>query len=138
MALSEPLLRPSRLPLVFGTLITIGALVALHRLPAPEAPLGRGVMAVQDVAVFDPKTKSRLEHQDLLWVNGRIRRLQVTGDALPSGTTIISGKGLTALPGFCDAAVFLSLEGLYPQNSVPADPTQISGDAFTTTRSIGI
>lgn len=122
MTLSSPLLRPSRLAGFLAFAIAAGALVLMQRLPLPEAPLGRGTVVVQDVSVFDAKTKGVLLHQDLVWTDGRISALRPTGKALPAGATRIAGKGLSALPGFCDAAVFLSLEGLYPQASVPTDP----------------
>ncbi len=122
MPLTTPLLRPSRLAWVLSLAVSVGAVALMQRLPAPEAPLGQGMLALLDVSVYDPQTKTLREHQDLVWTDGRISALRPTGKTAPSGATIIPGKGLTALPGLCDAAVFLSLEGRYPQASVPADP----------------
>jgi imidazolonepropionase-like amidohydrolase len=124
MAPSSPLLRPSRLSLGLALSIALAGVVCLRQLPLPEAPLGRGTVAVQDVSVFDPRARVLLSHQDLLWTDGRISALRPSGEPLPPGAQRIDGRGFSALPGFCDAAVFLSLEGLYPQDSVPADPAE--------------
>ncbi len=124
MALSSPLLRPSRLAFCAALAVSLGGLYGLRHLPLPESPLGRGTVVLQDVAVFDPQTLVLQPHQDLVWTDGRISALRPTGKALPDDAIHIDGRGMSALPGFCDAAVFLSLEGLYPQNSVPADPAQ--------------
>lgn len=123
MSSSAPLLRPSRLPWILALAIAFGALYGFRHLPLPEAPLGRGTVWLQDVSVYDPKQPGGLLlHQDLAWSDGRIAILRATGKALPAGAKVVPGKGKTALPGFCDAAVFLSLEGRFPQDSVPADP----------------
>ena len=124
MSFDAPLLRPSRLPLALALAIALGALYGFRHLPLPESPLGRGTVLLQDVSVFDPKPAPGLMllHQDLLWVDGRVRALRPTGKAVPDGATVIAGKGQTALPGLCDAAVFLSLEGRFALDAVPADP----------------
>ena len=122
MASSSPLLRPSRLPWFLAVAIVLGALYLFRHLPLPEAPLGRGSVLLQDVSVFDPQLPDLLLHQDLGWTDGRITLLRPTGKAVPADVQLIPGKGLCVLPGLCDAAVFLSLEGRFPQDCVPVEP----------------
>lgn len=82
----------------------------------------RGVLS--HVALYDPATGALEADRDIAWRDGRITDIGPGGSLDASGAQAVDGRGLYALPSLADAAVFLSLEGRYPADSMPAEAGQ--------------
>jgi len=74
---------------------------------------------VRHVAVYDPATGTIAKDRDLSWQDGRITEIADGGSLAPGASLVVDGRGLCALPALADAAVFLSLDGPYPGDSMP-------------------
>jgi imidazolonepropionase-like amidohydrolase len=121
---ASPLNRPTLSWL--ATILAVSLLLWLFlRLPGAGRRAAQGHRTVvSHVALYDPATGTLEADQDLAWQDGRITAIAGGGSLDASGALSVDGRGLCALPSLADAAVFLSLEGRYPANSVPAEAGQ--------------
>lgn len=119
-----PVLRPSRAPLAISAGLVLAALLLWRSLPVPgQAPRGYRTM-LHEVRLCTPQSSPSAEAMDLLWQDGRILAQGAPG-SLDAGEGLrVEGGGRWAAPALADAAVFLSLEGRHPADSVPAGPRQ--------------
>ena len=115
-----PLVRRSRLPLLAALAAALGLTLFLARLSGPLTGGPAGATLLADVNVLDPDSGLVRPHQDLLWAQGRLLGLGPHGSLSAPGAHVLQGHGAWALPAPADAAVFLSLEGRLPADSVPA------------------
>jgi hypothetical protein len=116
--------KPAHLSWLLSSLAAGLLLWLFLRLPKGDSfPRDHGTL-VRHVAVYDPATGTLAEDRDLSWQNGRIVEI-AAGGSLPTGASlVVDGRGLCALPALADAAVFLSLDGPYPGDSVPSEARQ--------------
>jgi imidazolonepropionase-like amidohydrolase len=118
-----PILKPSRFSLLAALGLTLGALLLWRSLPVPgEAPRGNRTLLRQVFACAPGTPQDQASLLDLLWQDGRIIAVGHPSSLESQGAFVIEGRGRTVAPALCDAAVFLSLEGRHPDDSVPAGP----------------
>lgn len=77
---------------------------------------------IQDVSVFTAVDTKMLDHQDVLIGDGKILSITPTQKTVPQNVRIISGLGLTLLPGFVDSHVHLTFSGSTPYENISPDP----------------
>ena len=116
----RPLLAPAR----FGYAMALGLaallLWTLHSLPVSGQPPRGHRTLLRHASIYDSLTASTLPDQDLLWEDGRIVAQGPGGSLDATAAREVDGKGYCAVPGFADVDSFLSLEGRFPADSVPA------------------
>jgi imidazolonepropionase-like amidohydrolase len=100
--------------------LALGLTLFLAGLGPPLSGLRPGATLLSDVRLVDLATGSVREHQDLLWEQGRLAGIGPRGSLAQRGARVLTGRGAWVLPAPADAAVFLSLEGRLPGDSVPA------------------
>lgn len=122
MSDNAPILRPSRFSLLASAGLTLAALLLWHSLPSPgQAPRGYRTL-LREVRPVAPGLGPGAGAVDLLWQDGRILAVAPAGSLDPQGASVVEGRGRSVAPALADAAVFLSLEGRHPMDSVAAEP----------------
>ena len=81
---------------------------------------------IQDVTLIDGLGNEQREHQDIFIKEGNILAIEASGKrTIPASARVISGKGLTAMPGLVDSHIHIRsewhggvvLSDKYPQNN---------------------
>lgn len=120
MPQQPPLIPASRFPLVAALAAALGMTLWLFHLSLPVPPGGSDATLLANVNVVDPVHGTVRRHQDLLWAQGHLLGLGDHASLHSPGAKVLQGAGAWVLPAPADAAVFLSLEGRLPIDSVPA------------------
>lgn len=117
-----PLLPPRRFPLLAALLICAYAALTWQQLPVPGEPPRGYRSLLRNVHLCEPGEDAAGPLVDLLWADGRILEHGEPGSLNAQGAREYDGYGGYVAPALADAAVFLSLEGRHPADSVPARP----------------
>lgn len=120
----SPVLKPSRFPSIAALALVLLALGIWRSLPTPgEPPRGYRTL-LRDARPVAPGGDPEAATVDLLWQDGRLLKVAPGGSLSDASATIVEARGRFVAPALADAAVFLSLEGRHPADSVPASPRQ--------------
>lgn len=114
------MLQPSRLSLFLS--LALAGLVFWRAEPAADAiqePLSQDALWIENADVFDGSSSRLLRGQDLFIQGGLIQSLAPHGAPMPALAQRLDATGLTLMPGLCDLAAFLPLEGAFPTDRLP-------------------
>ena len=101
---------PPAPPGVAGSLRLAGLLAALACVnggapsPGPEP----ADLVLEDVVVFDPRSRTALPHRSVVVESGRVAAVLAPGAPLPEARTVIAGRGRLLTPGLVDAHSHIS------------------------------
>lgn len=87
-----------------------------------EKPSASERILISNVAVFDGKSATLLEHRDVLISDGRVQAVHETGLMRIAGARFIVGNGKTLVPGFIDFHVHLTSSPSAPWKAAQPDP----------------